>query len=66
MNRFVTTCDVCGCDCNGNYYLIQKYPININYFTGNESNKIDVCESCYKRIKVTFKEIAAAYGRKFR
>lgn len=48
MNRFVTTCDVCGCDCNGNYYLIQKYPININYFTGTESNKRDICESCYK------------------
>ena len=66
MNRFVTTCDVCGCDCNGNYYLIQKYPININYFTGSEYNKRDICESCYKRVEITLKEISKAYGRKYR
>lgn len=66
MNRFVTTCDVCGCDCYGNYYLIQKYPININYFTGTESNKRDICEFCYKRVEVTFKEISKAYGRKYK
>ena len=66
MNKFVTTCDVCGCECSENHYLIQKYPININYFTGTESGKKDICESCYKRIEVTFREIAKASGRKYR
>lgn len=66
MNRFVTTCDVCGCECNENYYHIQKYPITINYFTGTEHGSRQICKVCFKRIEVTFNEIAKEHGRKYR
>lgn len=58
MNRFVTTCDICGNECGNVHYTIQKYPLSINYFTLKEAEKMDICETCLKRIKATMKEIS--------
>lgn len=58
MNRFVTTCDICGNECGKTYYTIQEKPLKINYFTLKESETMDICELCFKRIKTTMKEIS--------
>lgn len=64
MNRFVITCDICGSECGKTHYTTQKYPISINYFTLKEPDRMDICESCFKRIKATMREISEEYGRK--